>query len=257
MKQLKALGQNFLTDPGIAQRIVAEAGVTAQDQVWEIGPGTGILTRALLAKGCSLTTFELDHRLEQALRQEFGSRVKLVMADILKIDWQQELDRCPQPIKLVANIPYHISSPLLHRLERYSERLASITLMLQAEVAQRICANPGHKAYGAMTLRLRRLYASRILLSVPRHCFQPVPSVDSAVVHLVRRTQEPMIADLGKYLKLLELAFAHRRKTLRNNLKSLADRDRLERLQTLSGIDLNRRGETLSESEFITLSRFL
>lgn len=257
MRPLKALGQNFLTSPEIASDIVSQAGISAADTVWEIGPGKGILTRALLARGCSLTAFELDSRLAQPLQEEFGDSVKLVLGDILQVDWTDELSHYSHQIKLVANIPYQITSPLLSLLERHNQHFEHIVLMVQKEVAERICAPPGKKDYGVMTLRLRRLFDSQILIQVGREHFDPVPAVDSAVISLKPRAIPPLIPDLKKYLLLIRLAFAHRRKTLRNNLGSLADKARLEAAQTSSGIDLSRRGETLSEAEFILLSQHI
>ncbi|MBW6514055.1 MAG: 16S rRNA (adenine(1518)-N(6)/adenine(1519)-N(6))-dimethyltransferase RsmA [Candidatus Syntrophosphaera sp.] len=255
MRPVKALGQNFLIRPDIAAEIVAQAGIGAADTVWEIGPGKGILTRALLKTGCSIKAFELDRRLEQPLRDEFGDSIELVMGDILKVNWPQELAEYDEPIKLAANIPYNITSPLLHHLEKHHQSFNRITLMVQQEVADRICASPNSKAYGVMTLRLRRIFDSEILMRVSRECFEPVPKVDSAVLSLKPRALPADIPDLKKYLSLISLAFAHRRKTLRNNLSSLADKSRLEQVQTQSGIDLGRRGESLSEAEFIALSR--
>lgn len=257
MRPLKALGQNFLTSAGIASEIVAQAGISSADAVWEIGPGKGILTRALLATGCSLTAFELDSRLVQPLQDEFGSSLNLVVGDILQVDWDAELAQYPGQIKLVANIPYQITSPLLTLLEKHNQHFAHIVLMVQKEVAERICAPPGKKDYGVMTLRLRRLFDSQILIQVGREHFDPIPAVDSAVISLKPRAIPAVIPDLKKYLLLIRLAFAHRRKTLRNNLASLADKARLEAAQTNSGIDLSRRGETLSEAEFILLSQHI
>ena len=257
MRPTKALGQHFLKEPAIAEEMVKLAEINSEDRVWEIGPGKGILTQALLAKGCKLTAFELDDRLEPLLKNEFGDKIELKMVDVLQIDWELELKKESNPVKLVANIPYNITSPLLEKLEEYHSYFSSITLMLQEEVAERICAIPGTKAYGLMTLRLQRIFDSSILIKVPREYFEPIPKVNSAVVSLRPRAKPAEIPDLDKYLTVLETAFAHRRKTLRNNLLHLTDRDHLAQIQEETGIDLNRRGETLSEAEFITLSRYL
>ncbi|MBP7205949.1 MAG: ribosomal RNA small subunit methyltransferase A [Candidatus Cloacimonetes bacterium] len=257
MRAIKALGQNFLNQPEIAGRIVELAAIQPGDPVWEIGPGHGILTRALLAAGARVKAIELDRRLEAPLRQEFGNAIELVMGDVLKFDWVAELQEPDQPPKLVANIPYNITSPLLAKLEQHHQSFLSATLMVQKEVAERICAAPGRKAYGVMTLRLKRIFDARVLMDVPRHNFTPVPNVDSAVLSLKPRKVPAEIPELGKYLKLIELAFSHRRKTLRNNLAALLDKEGLQRVQTGSGIDLSRRGETLSEAEFIALSALL
>lgn len=254
MKPVKGLGQNFLTSDAIAARIVAEAGVNPGDRVWEIGPGRGILTRQLIAAGCQLTAFELDRRLEEPLRGEFGPNLELVMGDILQVNWPAELARCEGPFKLVANIPYQITSPLLTLLERHHDRFERVVIMVQKEVAERICAPPGGKDYGVMTLRLKRIFDTAILFEVGREWFDPVPAVDSAVISLQPRRVPALIPDLKKYLLVIQLAFSHRRKTLRNNLASLGDKARLEEVQKLTGIDLSRRGETLSEAEFIVLS---
>lgn len=257
MRAIKALGQNFLNQPEIAGRIVELAAIQPGELVWEIGPGLGILTRALLARGARVRAIELDRRLEAPLRKEFGDAIDLAMGDVLSLDWEQELARNSQPLKLVANIPYNITSPLLAKLEQHHQSFLSATLMVQREVAQRICAGPGTKAYGVMTLRLRRIFDARVLMDIPRHNFTPVPNVDSAVLSLKPRQVHALIPDLDKYLKLIELAFSHRRKTLRNNLAAILDKEGLQRVQAASGIDLSRRGETLSEAEFIALSALL
>ncbi len=257
MRAIKALGQNFLNQPDIAHRIVELAQIRPGDRVWEIGPGKGILTRALLAAGARVRAIELDRRLEEPLKAEFGDAIELLMGDVLRLNWAQEIAEAGQPLKLVANIPYNITSPLLYKLEKHHRGFVSATLMVQREVAERICAEPNRKAYGVMTLRLRRIFDAEILMEVTRNNFTPTPNVDSAVLSLKPRAKPAVIPDLAKYLKLIELAFSHRRKTLRNNLAPLLDKDGLRRIQDQSGIDLTRRGETLSEAEFIALSALL
>lgn len=257
MRPKQSLGQNFLVNWEIARQIVDLAEARPDDLVWEIGPGSGILTRALLERGCRVKAFELDERFEEHLRAEFGNSIDLAIKDILKVNWEEELERADEPVKLIANIPYNITSPLLSLLEKHHRHFVSATLMVQNEVARRICASPGTKAYGVMTLRLQRIFDPRIQMFVPRENFRPVPEVDSAVLSLKQRAVPPKIPDLKKYLSLITLAFAHRRKTLRNNLASMVPKENLGRLEEQSGIDLSRRGETLSEAEFITLSRYV
>lgn len=257
MKAIKSLGQNFLTREDVAVEIVNQAKVESQDLVWEIGPGKGILTRELVKTGCRLVAFELDARLHEPLTKEFGSSIRLIGADILKTDWNAQIGEQADLIKLVSNIPYNITSPILAKLEEHHTHFASITLMVQKEVAERICANPGTKAYGLMTLKLKRVFNSRILLNVGKEYFDPIPKVDSAVIGMAPRSDFPQLPDPKAYLSLITAAFAHRRKTLRNNLGYLGDRKRLDQLQAQSGIDLDRRGESLSEEEFIHLYRFV
>lgn len=237
--------------------MVAEAKIGRGDQVWEIGPGKGILTRELLKAGADITAFELDRRLIPHLNQEFGDSIDLRHQDILTLDWEAELARQDGILKMVANIPYQITSPLLYMLERHADRFSRIVIMVQKEVAQRLCARPGTKAYGVMTLRLKRLFDIENLFGVGRESFEPVPGVDSMAIALSPRRQPPLIKDSAKYLQLISAAFSHRRKTLRNNLLSLVDRNRIASLEHNSGIDLSRRGETLSEEEFILLGDLL
>ncbi|MCB5223540.1 MAG: 16S rRNA (adenine(1518)-N(6)/adenine(1519)-N(6))-dimethyltransferase RsmA [Candidatus Cloacimonadaceae bacterium] len=257
MRPLKALGQNFLIEPTIAEKIVEMSGVQAGDLVWEIGPGQGILTRALLKTGVFVRAIELDSRLEQPLRKEFGDKVSFIFADILKLDWKREIEKAGASLKLVANIPYHISSPLLKKLEENHQAFDSITLMLQKELAQRICAKPGSKAYGVMTLRLKRIFDAELLFELGRENFEPVPKVDSAAINLRTRASKPQIKDVEKYLRLIDAAFSHRRKTLRNNLLPIHGKEAVQNLELQSGINLSRRAETLDEEEFIALADLL
>lgn len=257
MRPLKALGQNFLNEPSIAENIVELAEVKPDDLVWEIGPGKGILTRELVKAGARVRAIELDQRLKKELLKEFGDRVQFIFADILKLDWQEETAKADSPIKLVANIPYHISSPLLKKLETHHHAFHSITLMLQKELAQRICSQPGSKAYGVLTLRLKRIFDTKLLFELGRENFDPAPNVDSAVISLRPRASKPQIKDVPKYLKLISAAFSHRRKTLRNNLFPVYGKESVQNLESKSGIDLSRRAETLDEKEFIVLADLL
>ncbi len=253
MKAFKELGQHFLNDPAIANDIVAYAGLTDSDRVWEIGPGLGILTRAIRASGAQLTAFELDRRLKDGLEEEFGDSITLVMQDILSVNWEEALAQIA-PIKLVANIPYQITSPLLYKAEANATSFECIVLMIQKEVANRLTAKPGTKDYGQMTLRLRLLFDIEILFYVGKEKFDPPPKVESAVIKMTPRKLRPEIRNLDIFYRLLQCAFAHRRKTLRNNIGVLVSKDKLELLETKTRIKLSRRGETLSEDEFILLS---
>ena len=257
MRPLKALGQNFLNEPSIAEKIVELAGVQAGDPVWEIGPGRGILTRELVRAGANVHAIELDERLKNPLLDEFGGSVEFIFADVLKLDWQKQIAKADSPIKLVANIPYHISSPLLKKLEEHHQAFHSITLMLQKELAQRICSQPGTKSYGVLTLRLKRIFDAELLFELGPENFDPAPNVDSAVISLRPRASKPQIDDVPKYLKLITAAFSHRRKTLRNNLFPVYGREKVQNLETRSGLDFTRRAETLDEKEFIALAALL
>ena len=309
MKQLKELGQNFLTDPSVAAEIASAAEIKPGERVWEIGPGRGILTDELLSFDPRLTVFELDRRLIPYLDERYGDRLTLIHGDILRQDWQAlistatterqsltlittELQReqreefgvgltgsaipvpsdsnpargsssstistsSTSPLKLVSNLPYQITSPLLELLQRYHDRFDCIVLMLQKEVAQRLQADPGSKAYGALTLRMGLSFDIETLIQVPRYLFEPVPKVDSTVIRLKPRAHPPQIYKPEIFQRLVRMGFSSRRKTLRNNLRPLYDTSTLNRLESQSGIDLSRRAETLSEAEFIRLSDLL
>jgi 16S rRNA (adenine1518-N6/adenine1519-N6)-dimethyltransferase len=253
MKANKDLGQHFLNDPSIAEDIVLHAQLGASDRVWEIGPGLGILSRAIVASGAQLTAFELDRRFREGLEAEFGERMSFVMRDILGVSWQDELPT-DGTIKLVANIPYQITSPLLYKIEACANRFECVVLMIQKEVADRLTASPGTKDYGQMTLRLALLFDIEILFYVGKEKFDPPPRVESAVIKMTPRKIKPQIRNLDIFYRLIQCAFAHRRKTLRNNIGVLLSKDKFELLESKTGIKLSRRGETLSEEEFILLS---
>ena len=165
MKKLHDLGQNFLTDSSVAEKIAEAARIQADDEVWEIGPGTGILTEAILAYKPKLTAFELDGRLIPVLSKKFPDRLQLIHADILKVDWDELTQNTP--IKLLSNLPYQITSPLLALIEKHHKSFSTIVLMLQKEVGQRLAAKAGTKAYGAITLRMRLIFDIETLLEVP------------------------------------------------------------------------------------------
>lgn len=254
MRAIKELGQNFLTDAGIAADIADLAELAPGDSVWEIGPGLGILTKAILDKVNQVTAFELDQRLETHLRERFGDSLNLIMQDVLAADWSGLFPVSGSPVKMVANIPYQITSPLLGKLEKHANHFSQIVLMVQKEVANRLCATPGKKDYGLLTIRMQLCFDIEKRIDVPRHYFDPIPKVDSAVIHMTPRLNKPHIPNPKALDHLLRIVFQHRRKTLNNNLIAAYGKDKAARIAAAGHIDLNRRGETLSEAEFILLS---
>ncbi len=257
MKALKELGQNFLIDKNIAVEIATLGELCSEDTVWEIGPGKGILTQAILDHGVKLTAFELDRRFEEPLRKRFGDSLELIRADVLRLNWNEQLSRCPEKIKLIANIPYQITSPLLSRLEEHSSRFERIVLMVQKEVAERLTARVGTKEYGLMTIRLGLVFDINIAMQVGREFFDPSPNVDSAVIVLKPREHQPRLSHPELFYQLIHHAFMHRRKTLRNNLVRMLSKQDLAALDKHSKYDLSRRGESFSEAEFIDLCELL
>lgn len=259
----KSLGQNFLVDPAIQRRIVDALEPGPEDEVLEIGPGTGALTRHLAGEVRRLIAVELDDRLVDALRHEFATSpgVEIVHANALELDLAEIVPNIAT-LKVIGNIPYNITSPLIFWLLDRPVRPARIVLMIQKEVAERITAPPGTKAYGALSVGVRTVATVERLFTVSRGAFRPVPAVDSAVIRITPLHPPPLRA--GEELDLRTLtrtAFHWRRKQLQKILRTAPeyqlDQDATARIELETGIDLQRRPESLTPEEFITLSRGL
>ncbi len=253
----KSLGQNFLKDPHYLQRIVDTAHVGPLDQVLEIGPGLGHLTRLLAERAGKVLALELDERLIPRLRQEFSANqhVEIRTGDALEFPYAA----LPGTWKVVANLPYYISTAIIQELIAYRNKFSSLTLMLQKEVADRIASAPGCKEYGFLSVLVRLYTEPRIVFMVPAGAFTPRPEVDSAVIHLMIR-EHIAVSGQGEdfFLRVVKAAFSQRRKTLRNALKQLdAPGVKMDAVLRETGIDLGRRAETLTVEEFVRLSKFL
>ncbi|MDY6914880.1 MAG: 16S rRNA (adenine(1518)-N(6)/adenine(1519)-N(6))-dimethyltransferase RsmA [Candidatus Cloacimonadota bacterium] len=253
-KHKKSLGQHFLKDKNIVIKIARLAQIEKGEPVWEIGPGKGILTAELLYYGCDLTCFELDRTLFPILEEKFGNKIKLINNDILKVDWQKYFG--DEKIKIVANLPYQITSPFLFRVARFSQQFSLVVVMIQKEVAKRIQAGPGSKDYCPLSLKMQYYFKPQYQFTVKPQLFVPPPKVDSAVISLKLRENRPELEDEKFFWRVVETAFGQRRKMLRRNLRQLASKENLEKIQN-HPIDLRRRGETLSEAEFIKLYKAL
>ncbi len=253
----KSLGQNFLRDPYYLKKIADTAQVGAEDQILEIGPGLGHLTRVLAEKAKKVLAIELDDRLVPYLRREFGAsrNVEIVHADALEYSYESLAGKW----KVVANLPYYISTPILQRLLLGREKFVSLTLMLQKEVAGRIAASPGGKEYGYLSVLAQLYTVPRIEFNVPAASFTPRPQVDSTVITLtVRGRPAVRMADENFFVRLVKAAFSQRRKTLRNALRQLnMPRERMSAVLSKTGIDTQRRAETLTVEEFGLLADFL
>lgn len=266
----KGFGQNFLTDPAILGRIVDAAGVNHGDNVIEIGPGIGALTEQLAQAAGQVLAVEIDQDLIPVLAKTLAAydNVKVINQDILKANLpeliKQHFSDPTRPIKVVANLPYYITSPILMNLLATPVQWASITVMMQKEVAQRLTARPGTKQYGALTLAIEYQMEAQIAFNVSRHAFVPSPNVDSAIVVLKQRpealAEQPF--DKGKLFGLIRGCFAHRRKSLWNNLQSTVGKDTATKaamknvLDQLS-MDPQIRPEKLTLSQFIHLANAL
>ena len=208
-RKQKMLGQNFLIDQNIADRIVSEASIASAERVLEIGPGRGVLTERLVTKS-DLLAVEKDRWLAVVLKQKFGDQAEIVEADILKFD-------IPDIDVIVANLPYSISSPILFRLFEYNWNRA--ILMFQEEFANRLIAKPGSKAYGRLSVMANHYAKTSKLFKVSKTAFQPQPKVHSQVVRLVRHEPDYEISDFSTFSEVVRSIFTHRRKKIRNCLK--------------------------------------
>lgn len=266
-KPRKRFAQHWLQSEEALSKIVAAAELQTGDRILEIGPGTGILTRRLLPSAEAVIAVEIDRDLCKKLVKSFGNEDNflLLQGDILELDLDDVLTSFPKfqnSNKVVANIPYNITGPILERLlGRISHpaktNYESIVLLIQKEVADRLVATPGHKAFGALSVGIQYLASCEIICSVPAKAFYPPPKVDSAVVRL-RPRKYPTIPQNPKYLEtLVKIGFAQKRKMLKNNLKSLIEPDRLNQILEQFHINPQVRAEDLTIENWIELSDFL
>ena len=261
----KSFGQNFLTDTNILQKIVDTAEIDDQVNVIEIGPGIGALTEFLAERAAQVMAFEIDHRLVPILADTLRDfdNVTVVNEDILKVDLAQHIQNFKNPdlpIKVVANLPYYITTPILMHLIESGIPFSEFVVMMQKEVADRISAKPNTKAYGSLSIAVQYYMTAKVAFIVPRTVFVPAPNVDSAILKMVRRP-EPAVAveDEKFFFKVSKASFTHRRKTLWNNLtgyfgKTEEVKDKLTRALDQAGLSPSVRGEALSLEEFASLA---
>lgn len=255
----KKLGQHFLVDGHVLDKILNAANVGEDDVVLEVGPGIGGLTQGLVGRGAHVVAIELDKQLVPILQAQFAQdSVEIVQGDVLKVDIPQILaPYAGKPIKVVANLPYYITTPVILHLLEGEMGLKSITVMIQKEVAQRMAAKPSTKDYGALTLAVQYYADVYLAANVPVNCFMPRPAVDSAVAHLQILDKPRVDACKETLFKIIRTAFNHRRKTLVNTLDSAGFGNGKDDLaQTLESCGLNPqvRGEALSIFEFAQLA---
>jgi len=263
----KQFGQHWLRSEKVLHQIVAAAQIQPGDRLLEIGPGTGILTRQLLPLAAAVVAVEIDRDLCQLLTQKLGqtSNFLLLQGDFLTLDLNTLLAPFPHvqhPNKVVANIPYNITGPILEKLlgtiaNPNSAPFESIILLVQKEVAERLCAKPGSKAVGALTTRVQYLAECDWICPVPAAAFQPPPKVDSAVVRLRPRPFHLPALDPRKLDNLVKLGFAAKRKMLRNNLSAAVERDRLNTFLETIHLNPQVRAEDLSVEHWVKLSNWL
>lgn len=259
----KSLGQNFIIDTNILKKMVAHSGIHKEAGVIEIGPGIGSLTEQLALSAKKVVALEIDQRLIPILQTELATydNVTIVNTDVLKTDIKSLISEhfsAEDDIYIVANLPYYVTTPILmHVLER-NDRLKKITVMMQKEVAERIVAKPNTKAYGSLSIAIQYYSKPKIVMDVPKTVFIPQPNVTSSILTLEMRQTPPVeIADEAQFFDLVQACFAHRRKTIRNNLtayvKGKDDKEKVAHILLRANIDEKRRAESLTIKEFAAL----
>ena len=245
----KRFGQHFLVDQGVIEAIVREIAPRPGEALVEIGPGLGAITQPLLERCGALTVIELDRDLAARWRQRNG--VTVVESDVLKVDFKALADRAGQPLRVVGNLPYNISTPILFHLLAVADRVRDQHFMLQKEVVARMAAGPGGKDYGRLSVMLQWRYAIEALFDVAPTAFDPPPRVDSAIVRM-RPLAVPPVLDETRLQALVALAFSQRRKLLRHTLGRWLDE------QGLGGsFDVQRRAEEVPVAEYVALAQTL
>lgn len=263
----KKFGQNFLIDGHVIEKIIDAAGVTEDDCVLEIGPGIGTMTRHLCARARKVIAIEIDRDLVKILKEDIlkdCTNLTIINEDVLKVDIEElvRTENGGRPVKVVANLPYYITTPIIMGLFEKHVPMESMTLMVQKEVAQRMCAKPGTKDYGALTVAVSYYSECYLAANVPMNCFMPRPDVMSAVVRLTVLPQAPVtVKDRGKMFAIVKAAFGQRRKTLQNALMnaqgiSCTKEDVANALESM-GLSPLARGEVLSLEQFARISELL
>ena len=262
----KKFGQNFLIDSNVLENIVEAAGITKDDFVLEIGPGIGTMTQYLCESARQVLAVEIDKMLIPILEDTLSEydNVEVINQDVLKVDIKSlvEEKNNGRPIKVVANLPYYITTPIIMGLFESKVPIESITIMVQKEVADRMQTGPGSKDYGALSLAVQYYAEAKVMLNVSATCFMPRPNVDSAVIKLTRHQESPVeVKDESLMFRIIKASFNQRRKTLVNGLKNSSELDfsKEEITEAIKSIgkEENIRGEKLTLEEFAKLSNAL
>jgi 16S rRNA (adenine1518-N6/adenine1519-N6)-dimethyltransferase len=250
----KRFGQNFLRDQQVLDRIVNAAGLQEGDRILEIGPGAGALTNRLLATGLPVLAIEIDRDLGAALQDRADKNLAVVVGDALRMDWAELLS--DPPYKMIANLPYNISSQILFRVLEHRRLFQHLVLMFQKEVGERLIAQSGSREYGILSVLMQTWFRIDRIVKVPPRAFSPPPKVDSVVLGLDPLTEpRAELHDEDLFRRLVRGAFAQRRKTLRNSLLGVGwQAEQVDRAFAAADIDPRRRGETLTPEEFAGLA---
>lgn len=259
----KSLGQNFLIDGNIVRKIADEGNITKDDCVLEIGPGMGTLTEELALRAKKVVAIEIDDTLLPVLDYTLQrySNVEIVHGDVLKINLKKLIDEKLEggPVKVIANLPYYVTTPIIAKLIEDNLNLESIIVMVQKEVAERMAAAPGGKEYGSLSVFVNFYSIPEIAIKVPKTVFMPQPKIDSAVIKLNIKRELPDI-DKDKFFKVVKAAFSKRRKTILNSLSTYGfamDKETIKEILESLDISLDIRAEALSIEDFIKISKAL
>ena len=257
----KQLGQNFLTDTNLLKAIVADAGITKEDEVLEIGPGAGTLTCQLAKVAAKVVCYEIDQKLAPILEEQLSefNNVEVIYKDILKEDDASIAKHFNGSFKVVANLPYYITTPIIFKFLEGEYDLKSLTIMVQKEVAERLVAKESTKDYGTITVSANIKADTKITRIVGRQMFNPQPNVDSAIINLTINNAKFEVKNQKVLASLIKSAFAMRRKTLYNNLKAVfnLNQDIIKQIMVTCKLNENIRGEALDLGQFVTLSNEL
>ena len=252
IKMSKKLGQNFLIKRGIVDEIVHAAELTVGEPVLEVGPGIGTLTQGLAQSGADVTAIELDRRLLEVLDATLASydNVRIIHGDVLKLDLPTIMNQ--KPFKVVANLPYYITTPIIMSLLESKLPIERLVVMVQKEVALRMVAKPGTKDYGALSVAVQYYTEPDIVLDVPPKSFLPAPAVTSSVIRCVLRDKPPVdVIDEKLFFRVVKAGFAQRRKTFANMMRTTGlSKEQIDDILVKANIDGQRRGETFSLQEF-------
>ncbi len=249
----KRFGQHFLTDQHIIDQIISAVAPQKNERLVEIGPGTGVLTRPLLEQTATLDVIELDRDLAANLRQEFSSEIlRIHEIDVLNFSFRS-MTHGKEKIRLIGNLPYNISTPLIFHLLDEADVISDMTFMLQKEVADRMAAKPGSRQYGRLSVMLQYLCDTEFLFDVPPEAFDPPPKVMSTIIRLVPKSEPLLLSDKHLFSNLVKQAFSQRRKTLHNVLKEFATDEDLEAV----GLSPGDRSENIQVESFVRLTNYI
>ena len=253
----KKLGQNFLINEEIINQIIEKADVNKNDTIIEIGPGLGSLTAKLLENANKVIAIELDSNMSNILKERFClyDNFELIEKDVLKVDLNEIVEKYDS-VKVVANLPYYITTPIIMKLLEEKLKLKSITVMVQKEVGERFCAVPNSKEYGAITISINYYTKPEIIIDVPKENFEPMPEVDSCVIKLDVRNVPPVELKSEKdFFNLIKAGFSQRRKTINNSLASMGiSKEKIKNVLEKLGIDSKLRAENLTMEQFADIS---